>query len=104
MDIFPTQYSTLSSIALNDFLSERYGFTDTSCRLLIRNVSDTYLLESRTDKYIFKIYRDAHRKLDEIKGEAELLTILADRGAMVSYPIKDIHGDIIQAFNAAEGT
>jgi len=104
MDIFPTQYSTLSSIALNEFLSERYGFRDTSCRLLIRNVSDTYLLESSTDKYIFKIYRDAHRKLDEIKGEVELLTILADRGAKVSYPVKDIRGGIIQAFNAAEGT
>jgi len=104
MDIFPTQYSTLSSIALNEFLSERYGFRDTSCRLLMRNVSDTYLLEDRTEKYIFKIYRDAHRKLDEIKGEAELLTILADKGASVSYPIKDIRGDIIQAFNAAEGT
>jgi Ser/Thr protein kinase RdoA (MazF antagonist) len=104
MDIFPTQYSTLSSVALNGFLSERYGFSDTSCRLLVRNVSDTYLLENRTDKYIFKIYRDAHRKLDEIKGEAELLTILADKGAKVSHPIKDIRGDITQAFNAAEGT
>ncbi|MDB4923810.1 phosphotransferase [Mucilaginibacter sp.] len=104
MNIFPTQYSTLSSAALNGFLSERYGFSDTSCRLLVRNVSDTYLLENRTDKYIFKIYRDAHRKLDEIKGEAELLTILEERGAKVSHPIKDLNGDIIQAFNAAEGT
>jgi Ser/Thr protein kinase RdoA (MazF antagonist) len=104
MDIFPAQYSTLSSIALNGFLSDRYGFRDMSCRLLIRNVSDTYLLENSTDKYIFKIYRDVHRKLDEIKGEAELLTILADKGAKVSYPVKDIRGDIIQAFNAAEGT
>jgi Ser/Thr protein kinase RdoA (MazF antagonist) len=104
MDIFPTQYSTLSSKALNNFLSAKYGLKDTNCRLLVHNVSDTYLLENRTEKYIFKIYRDAHRKLDEIKGEAELLTILADKGAKISYPIKDIQGDIIQAFNAAEGT
>lgn len=104
MDIFPTQYSTLSSIALNNFLSERYGFVGTSCRLLIRNVSDTYLLEHGMEKYIFKIYRDAHRKPDEIKGEVELLTVLAGKGAKVSYPVKDIHGDLIQAFNAAEGT
>ncbi|MCR8556688.1 phosphotransferase [Mucilaginibacter sp. BJC16-A38] len=104
MQIFPTRYSTLSSDALNDFISERYGLRDTSCRLLIRNVSDTYIVENQTDKYIFKIYRDAHRKLDEIEGEAELLTILNDKGASVSYPIKDLSGAIIQSFNAAEGT
>src|SRR6185437_14212014 len=103
MEIFPTQYSTLSSRALNTFISYRYGFGETSCRLLIRNVSDTYLIENANDKYIFKIYRDAHRKLDEIKGEVELLTILADRAARVSYPLSDLSGEKIQSFNAAEG-
>ncbi|ASU34910.1 phosphotransferase enzyme family protein [Mucilaginibacter xinganensis] len=104
MDIFPTQYSTLSSKALNDFISNRYELSDTQCRLLIRNVSDTYVVESLTNKYIFKIYRDAHRKLEEIKGEVELLTILTNSGAKVSYPLKDLNGNSIQAFNAAEGT
>ena len=104
MDIFPTQYSTLSSKALNTFISQRYGLRDTNCRLLIRNVSDTYVIESQADKYIFKIYRDAHRKLDEIEGEVELLAILADGGAKVSYPLTDLSGNKIQSFNAAEGT
>ncbi|MEP6610252.1 MAG: phosphotransferase [Mucilaginibacter sp.] len=104
MDIFPAQYSTLSATALNNFISERYGFVDTTCRLLIRNVSDTYLIETSADKYILKIYRDAHRKLDEIKGEVELLTVLAEKGAKVSYPINDLSGDKIQTFNAIEGT
>jgi len=103
-NIFPTQYSTLSSKALNSFISERYGLNEMSCRLLIRNVSDTYIIEGLTDKYIFKIYRDSHRKLDEIKGEVELLTILADKGAKVSYPLTDLSGNKIQSFNAAEGT
>lgn len=103
-NIFPTQYSTLSSKALNDFISERYGLVNTSCRLLIRNVSDTYIVENQNEKYIFKIYRDAHRKLDEIEGEAGLLTILADKGAKVSCPVADLSGDKIQSFNAAEGT
>jgi Ser/Thr protein kinase RdoA (MazF antagonist) len=67
-------------------------------------VSDTYILETPTDKYIFKIYRDAHRKLDEIKGEIELLTILFENGAKVSRPIPDKNGEILQTFNAAEGT
>lgn len=105
MSIFPTQYSVLSAAALNNFLQHRYGFSNTTtCRLLIHNVSDTYVIESAGEKYIFKIYRDAHRKLDEIKGEAELLAILKNKGAKVSYPISDLEENLIQNFNAAEGT
>jgi Ser/Thr protein kinase RdoA (MazF antagonist) len=103
MDIFPTQYSTLSSKALNVKLQEIYGLKETKCRLLIRNVSDTYVIENTSAKYIFKIYRDAHRKLEEIRGEVELLDILKERGAKISYPIADINGGQIQAFKAAEG-
>jgi Ser/Thr protein kinase RdoA (MazF antagonist) len=103
MEIFPTQYSTLSSVALKDKLQEVYDLIDIRCNLHIRNVSDTYLLENETYKYIFKIYRDSHRKLNEIKGEVDLLNKLRAAGARVSYPIKDIGGSYIQAFNAAEG-
>lgn len=39
-----------------------------NCRLLIHNVSDTYLLENCDEKYVFKLYKDSHRKLDEIKA------------------------------------
>ncbi|MDF2434428.1 MAG: hypothetical protein JWP44_4059 [Mucilaginibacter sp.] len=104
--IFPTQYSTLSAAALKDALEPRYGLSDMNCRLLIRNVSDTYLLKNNAsdEKYIFKIYRDNHRKLEEIKAEVELLNLLSDNGARVSYPLKAINGDQIQSFNAAEGT
>lgn len=104
MNIFPAQYSTLSSKALNIKLQESYGLSGTTCRLLIRNVSDTYVIENADEKYIFKIYRDAHRKLEEIKGEVELLTILFEKGAKVSRPIPDKNGEMLQAFNAAEGT
>ncbi|PWK78283.1 Ser/Thr protein kinase RdoA (MazF antagonist) [Mucilaginibacter oryzae] len=104
MEIFPTQYSTLSSKALNIRLSENYGLTGTTCRLLIRNVSDTYIIENNAEKYIFKIYRDSHRKLAEIKGEVALLNLLVENGARVSTPIPAINGELLQVFNAAEGT
>lgn len=104
MNIFPTQYSTLSSAALRDFLAMRFGLSNCTCRLLIRNVSDTYLVEDDKARYVFKIYRDAHRKRDEIMGEVELLNILKSNGAKVSYPIADREGNYLQAFNAAEGT
>ena len=105
MEIFPTQYSLLSASALNTTLADRYGLQNTSCRLLIHNVSDTYLLESKDsgEKYIFKIYRDSHRNGEQINGEIELLNILKNRGANVSYPIRDETGQYLQSFQAAEG-
>jgi len=104
MNTFPAQYSTLSAVALKDHLIEAYRLNAaTSCRLLIRNVSDTYILENSDQKYIFKIYRDAHRKYYEIEAELELLNILKAAGNSVSYPITDLGGKQIQQFNAIEG-
>jgi len=103
MHIFPAQYSTLSAVALKAHIEEAYGFANLSCRLLTRNVSDTYILEDDHSKYILKIYRYSYRTLDELKGEVELLNILKDNGAPVSYPITDLAGNQIQQFQAAEG-
>jgi len=104
MHIFPTQYSLLSSTALNEYIQQSYGLTGTSCKLLIHNVSDTYLLEDTKQKYIFKIYRDAHRSREEIEAEVELLNLLKEGGAKVSFPIKNMIGAYLQSFHAAEGT
>jgi Ser/Thr protein kinase RdoA (MazF antagonist) len=103
MEVFPTQYSLLSASALKEKLEQQYGLNDIKCRLLIHNVGDTYILENADIKYIFKIYRDAHRSLDEIKGEVELLNLLHEGGAKVARPVKDLKGSYIQDFNAAEG-
>ncbi len=103
-NFFPAQYSTLSATALKDGLIKTYDLDQsTTCRLLIRNVSDTYILENQNQKYIFKIYRDAHRKRNEIEAEVELLNILIANGNSVSYPIRDVEGKQIQQFNAIEG-
>ncbi|RZL47611.1 MAG: hypothetical protein EOP00_11460 [Pedobacter sp.] len=104
MDVFPTQYSVLSAKALGKFLAVKYPLQGMTCRLLIHNVSDTYILESSKVKFIFKIYRDSHRKLKEIEAEVELLSLLKDGKAKVSFPILDLEGKYIQSFNAAEGT
>ena len=104
MTIFPTQYSLLSSTALGQYLEDAYGLNGMTCKLLVHNVSDTYVLENENQKFIFKVYRDAHRKADEIKAEVELLNILKENDAKISYPITDLKGGQIQSFNAAEGT
>jgi len=104
MSVFPTQYSTLKTGGLNDHISKNYGLKDTARQLIIRNVSDTYLLRTASEKYIFKIYRESHRNLDQIMGELALLNILKAAGARVAYPLNDLKGDQIQQFHAAEGT
>lgn len=104
MSIFPTQYSTLSTAALQEHLRKAYNLPLFQCRLLIRNVSDTYLLERSPYQYIFKIYRDNHRKHHEILAEVELLQILKENGCPVAAPVTDVQGNVLQTFNAAEGT
>ncbi len=104
MAIFPTQYSTLSSVALKDSIEKNYGLQGLSCRYLLRGVSDTYILESAAAKYILKIYRGSHRSLGEIQGEIELLALLKAGGAKVADAVADRQGNTYQTYNAAEGT
>jgi Ser/Thr protein kinase RdoA (MazF antagonist) len=103
MTLFPTQYSMLSTEALRSFIEKVYGLPGLRCRLLVHNVSDTYLLENEGGKYIFKIYRKAHRKYEEILAELELLNVLKEHEARISYPISDLSGQQIQTFAVAEG-
>lgn len=71
--------------------------------MLIHNVSDTYLLEEENEKFIFKIYRDQHRKRTEIKAEVELLNRLKQHQISVAFPLTAPDGSQIQRFEAAEG-
>src|ERR1700722_7719742 len=102
--IFPASYSTLSPLALASLVSERYGFADVRCELLLRGVGDTYLLESAGVSYILRAYRSSHRSLPQIKAEGELLLALMHAGVPAAYPIADLAGGEIQAVEAVEGT
>ncbi len=101
--LFPTQYSTLSSKDLGEYIEEKYGFNQVLCTFLLRGVSDTYVVEHSAGKAILKIYRDVHRSLNEINGEVELLTILKAKGGKVAEALMDLEGKPIQSFQAAEG-
>jgi Ser/Thr protein kinase RdoA (MazF antagonist) len=102
--IFPASYSTLSTLALASMLSERYGFADVTCELLLRGVGDTYLVETAGDSYILRAYRSSHRSFSQIKAEMELLLALKEAGVPAAYPIADVAGREILAVEAAEGT
>jgi Ser/Thr protein kinase RdoA (MazF antagonist) len=102
-EIFPAQYSTLSSRALATYVQDVYGLRHVSCRYLLRGVSDTYVVDSVDGKYILKVYRGAHRSWAEINGEVALLRALYDQGAKVSPVVSDREGKGVQTFQAAEG-
>ena len=104
MKFFETQYSTLSSHALNEHIQSKYGLKNTTCKYLLRGVSDTYQISGDACSYIFKLYRKSHRTLAEIEGEVELLNILKLKGANVAFPVQDLEGRQLQSFLAAEGT
>jgi Ser/Thr protein kinase RdoA (MazF antagonist) len=103
MEIFPAQYSTLSSTALQKYIANSYELPVTQCKYLLRGVSDTYVIYAGNDKFIFKVYRSCHRSFNEIESEIELLDSLKEGGVKVAFAIADKNGGYIQRFNAAEG-
>ncbi|WP_295129140.1 phosphotransferase [uncultured Chitinophaga sp.] len=104
MQIFPTQYSTLSASALKHRIADSYRLKVRSCRYLVRGVSDTYVIEAEEGKFIFKVYRDMHRSLEAIQGELELMDILQQEGARIATAVKNRAGKTVESFQAAEGT
>lgn len=100
---FPAIYSTLCPVALSSLISEKYRARNVNCRLLVRGVGDTYLVESFESCFIFRIYRSSHRSLPQIEEEVRLLLALKKANVSVSYPIPDISGETILKLEAAEG-
>jgi len=104
MQLFPTEYSSLSTKALNQLVIDFYEFTNkTKLTFLKRGFNDTYLIENNTEKYILRVYKHNWRNLESIETEIKLLNYLKENKIPVSYPIIDKEGKYIQAIHAPEG-
>jgi Ser/Thr protein kinase RdoA (MazF antagonist) len=109
-NLFPASYSTLSSLALAEFIRERYGFVPVECKMILRGVGDTYLVTTvaQADRagtqFILRVYRPDQRSLSQIRAETDLLLALKERDIPVSWPIADSSGLVIQSVDAIEGT
>ncbi|WP_224997422.1 phosphotransferase enzyme family protein [Cesiribacter sp. SM1] len=101
--IFPTAYSTFCTTALAGLVSENYGLSEAGCKMLLRGVGDTYLIQAAEGRFILRVYRSSHRNYAQIKAETELLMALKEARVAVSYPITDLAGNQIQRIQAAEG-
>jgi Ser/Thr protein kinase RdoA (MazF antagonist) len=103
--LFPVIYSIPAAEALLAEVARVYAIdTPVTCQLLRRGLHDTYLVTTRDDRYIARVYRMGGRSLPEIAYELELLAHLAVKGVSVSLPIAARDGARSRPLLAPEGT
>lgn len=73
------------------------------CQIYKRGLNDTYLVETESEKYILRLYRQGWRSKEEIDFELELLAFLHDRNQPVAYPIAREDGSFTTEVAAPEG-
>lgn len=103
MTHFPVTHSNLSARHLGLFVAETYALDSVRCRIIKSGINDTYLVESSTGNFVFRVYSLNWRTKTEIQEELRLLTLLHTQGISVSYALPDRHQQYIQTLNAPEG-
>ena len=68
--------STLSAEHLAVWVSEKYSFTDVSCRLLKTNMNDSYLVTANNGEFVLRVDSHKHRNLQQVTEEVNLLTAI----------------------------
>lgn len=104
MKYFPVSNSTLSSVHLGLFVQYKYNLNENSaCTLIKTGINDTYLIDTHSEKFIFRVYSLKWRTQTEILEEIKLLTLLKENNLSISYAIPDKNNEFIQTLNAPEG-
>ena len=73
------------------------------CRLLLRGVNDTYLLQTTTARYIVRVYHAHRRTLSAILFELDALLYLDRQHISVSIPLARQDGQFVSTLHAPEG-
>ena len=104
MKVFPVIASILSSKELGDFVKKKYALSENfSCELFRTGMNHTYFFSNSSEKYVIRVYSHNWRSKTEILEEIGLLQMLKENNLSVSYPIKDLSGNLIQEIKAPEG-
>lgn len=102
---FPVIHSTLSGEALCAALRQKYDLSAAAeCTLFRAAMNHLYIVSDGEDKFVFRVYTFGWRSKSEISEELRLLLHLKDREASVAFPIADNSAQLIQEFEAPEGT
>jgi Ser/Thr protein kinase RdoA (MazF antagonist) len=103
--IFPVTYSTLACEALQRQILPLFGISPVvQCHFWNRGLSDVYLVETLTARYVLRISHTHWRKKSEIEFELELLNYLKRCGVPVSAPIHTLDGGLSVEIHAPEGS
>jgi len=101
---FPVIYSTLDSTALTACVLSRYDIDPIArCQFWLRGLSDVYLVETRTRRYILKVSHHHWRSKADIDFELEWLDFLRQHQLPVAYPLKTAEGQFSIEIKAPEG-
>jgi Ser/Thr protein kinase RdoA (MazF antagonist) len=101
---FPVTHSTLSIKALMADVLPYYDIgTPLECRFLDPGLNDTYLVKTKTEKYILRVYRRGWRSHSEILYELDVLLHLKRQSVSVSAPVPRKDGKLLHIVSAPEG-
>ncbi|ANF97848.1 phosphotransferase [Paenibacillus bovis] len=104
MSLFPVTYSLLSRQALLAHIKDYYDFQETiHLKYFLRGMNDTYIVETGSGKYIFRVYRADRRNRSEIAFELDVLNYVNENNVNVSIPIARKDGTFINDFLVTEG-
>ena len=97
-------YSQLSSDSVLQLVNLHYKLSaPISCKYYVLGLHDNYLVESNSEKFIFRLYRNDWRTEEEIFFELELLSYLIKKSANVAYPIATNKSELSISINSPEG-
>lgn len=101
---FPVVYSTLAGHALVGKVLANYEISAASnCFFWHRGLSDIYLVETATQRYILRVSHAHWRTKSDIDFELELLDFLRHKSIPVAYPLHTKQGDLSIEIDALEG-
>ncbi|MBQ0768668.1 MAG: phosphotransferase, partial [Bizionia sp.] len=104
MTQIPAISSILSPKHIAEYIRSNYGFyANTKCSILKTGINHSYLINTASKKFVFRVYCINWRTRLEIEEELKLLLDLKENGTAVSYPINDSLGHFIQTVKAPEG-
>jgi Ser/Thr protein kinase RdoA (MazF antagonist) len=102
--MFPVTYSTLACEALKRQILPLFGIGPVvQCHFWNRGLSDVYIVETLTSRYVLRISHTHWRTKSEIEFELELLNHLKRCGVPVSAPLQTLDGMLSVEIRAPEG-
>lgn len=97
-------YSQLSSSSVPQLVSCFYDIGSIKkCCFYVLGLHDNYLIETESDKFILRVYRNDWRSPEEVHFELTLLNFLQRNGAPVAAPVANKYNKLYFEIECPEG-